>query len=220
MRKYEVAFLTPENTVQRTTRLAPATALYETAFMALARGTLLSGRDGPIAIEDITPGMVLALSDGRERRVLWKGCTRIVPGARGQSEETGQLTRIPAEAMGHARPSHDLLLGFGARLLQRGQMVPAPTVIDGETAFAVRPPSQVECFHIALEEHGAVRANGLEVETFHPGPAARTFRQPETRQLYLSLFPHVESLDDFGPLHFARAVEDEVFGVSARGYLG
>ncbi|MEL6913708.1 MAG: Hint domain-containing protein [Pseudomonadota bacterium] len=194
--------------MQRTTRLAPASAAFEAPFMALARGTLLATPQGPTAIEDIVPGMDVTTLDGTARPVLWKGATSLLPGTGSQSEEARQLIRIPAGAMGILRPSHDLLLGFGARIVQRGRMVRATQLVDGEAALAVRPQSPVECFHIALPEHGAVRANGLDVETCHPGPAARHFARSDMRQLFLSLFPHVEDFADFGPLRFPRAVED------------
>lgn len=210
MRKYEVSYLAPNGDGHAVARLAPATALFESAFMALARGTLIATPEGPTAIEDIKPGMTVATVDGGPQTVLWTGATTVVPGAPGQSEEAGRLTRIPAEAMGLSRPSHDLLLGLGARIYRanRGVMIPASDLIDGEAAFAVTPPSPVRVFHIGLRHHACIRAGGIEVESFHPGEALKKLTRPEIKALYMSLFPHLSGPDDFGPLRIAREAED------------
>ncbi|MEM9438108.1 MAG: Hint domain-containing protein [Pseudomonadota bacterium] len=206
MRKYEVAYLAANGDGHVAARLAPATAIFESPFMAFARGTLIATPEGPTAIEDIQPGMAVSTVDSGPQKVLWKGATTLVPGAAGQSEEAGQLTRITQDAMGLQRPSHDLLLGFGARLYQanRGMMVPAARFIDGESVFAVRPQSPVRVFHLALQHHSCLRAAEMEVESFHPGNAPQSMHRAEIRALYLSLFPHLRTLDDFGPLRVSR----------------
>jgi len=214
MRKYEVAYLAPNGDGHSVARLAPATPLFETPFMALARGTLIATPSGPVAIEDIQPGMDVTTTHCGALPVLWKGATTIVPGAPGQTAEAAQLTRIAQDAMGLQRPSHDLLLGFAARLFRagRGVLMPAHALIDGESVFAVHPPSPVRVFHLSLARHACLKAGGIEVETFHPGAVGRHLHRPEIRALYLSLFPHLRSLDEFGPLEIPR---DETSGLVA-----
>ena len=126
MRKYEAAFLAPNGDMRTVTRLAPASLTFEMPFMAFARGTLMATPSGPVAIEDVQPGLELSTLNGRAQRVLWKGSTTIVPGAPGQNPEAAALARIPADAMGLSRPSHDLLLGCGARVYRTGQGLLAP----------------------------------------------------------------------------------------------
>ncbi|MEM6727676.1 MAG: Hint domain-containing protein [Pseudomonadota bacterium] len=209
MRKYEISYLAANGDGQTLARLAPATPLFEAPFMAFARGTLIATPEGPVAIEDIQPGMVVSTADGDALSVLWKGATTVVPGAAGQHEAAGRFTRITAEAIGLARPSHDLLLGMGARVWRaaRGIMAEAQDFIDGEAAFSVIPPSPVRVFHLALKHHARIKANNVEVESFHPGGDARALYRPEIKALYVSLFPHVRSLEDFGPLREPRQGE-------------
>ncbi|MEL6690180.1 MAG: Hint domain-containing protein [Pseudomonadota bacterium] len=211
MRKYEVSYLDRSHQEVSVSRLAPATALFEAPFMGFARGTLMATPEGPVAIEDIHPGMSVSTVDRGPQTVLWRGSTTVVPGAAGQSEESGRLTRIPADAMGLHRPSHDLLLGYGARVFRanRGHMVPATDLIDGETAIPVSPPSPVHVFHVLLERHACIKACGIEVESFHPGATLRSLVQRDIRALYLSLFPHMAGLDGFGPVRIPRLDEDE-----------
>ncbi|MEM6277024.1 MAG: Hint domain-containing protein [Pseudomonadota bacterium] len=206
MRKYEVSFLAPNGDVESVARLAPATALFESAFMAFARGTLIATPEGALAVEDLEPGMKVLTVDGGPETVMWTGTTTVVPGASGQSEEAGRLTRIPADTMGLHRPSHDLLLGLGARIFRvnRGILVPASDLIDGEAAFSVTPPSPVRVYHFALRHHACIRASGIEMETFHPGDTLRRLTRPEIKSLYMSLFPHARDADAFGPLRISR----------------
>lgn len=211
MRKYEVSYLAPSGEELSVSRIAPATALFEAPFMGFARGTLIATPEGPVAVEDIYPGMPVSTGDHGPRTVLWRGSTTIVPNAAGQSEQSGRLTRIPADAMGLQRPSHDLLLGHGARVFRanRGHMVPAADLIDGETAIPVTPPSPVHVFHLLLERHSCIKACGVEVESFHPGATLGLLVQRELRGLYLSLFPHMSGLDGFGPVKIPRIDEEE-----------
>ena len=209
MRKYEAAYLAANGDERSITRLAPATGLFEAAFMGFSRGTLIATPDGTVAIEDIYPGMSVMTDEDGAQRVLWKGATTIVPDAPGQSSQAARLVRMPAETMGLQRPTHDLLLGRGARVWResRGLMVSGATLIDEDVAFAVMPQSPVRVFHLALAQHCCIRANGIEVESFHPGEALSRVTRPELRGLYVSLFPHLTSLAGFGPMRFLREAE-------------
>lgn len=212
MRKYEVSYLTPSGQEEYENRRAPALRMFEMAFMGFARGTLIATPYGPIAIEDIYPGMIVSTADQGPMKVTWRGATTIVADAPGQNHEAGRLTRIPADAMGLQRPSHDLLLGMGARLFRanRNMMVPANDLIDGETAIPVAPPSAVQVFHLMLERHACLKACGVEVESFHPGAALRSLANRDIRTLYMSLFPQLNGVHGFGPVKFARLDEEEM----------
>ncbi|MEL6609718.1 MAG: Hint domain-containing protein [Pseudomonadota bacterium] len=216
MRKYEVAYLAPNSDGMTTSRLAPATQTFESAFMAFARGTVFSTPSGPVAVEDLHPGDELITADAGTQRLMWKGATTVVPGAPGQNEASGRLTRVATDSRGMGRPSQDLMLGFAARLYQgngTGFFLPATDVIDGISVIAVTPPSPVRVFHLGLAQHCRLIANGIEVESFHPGLAFSGTHRPEMRALYLSMFPHLRAIEDFGPLRYAR--EDEERGQSA-----
>ncbi len=205
MRKFEVAYLTPQLQNRTLVQFAPAAPLFEMPFLALARGTLISTTCGPIAIEDLQPGMDVSTSDGAQT-ILWKGVTTIVPHAPGQTEQACTLARMPAGSLGQLRPQHDLLLGYAARLWRPNQrrMVPAWDFIDGESAFTVRPQGPVRLFHIALRQHSRIIANGMEVESFHPGALSTMPIRRDVKSLYLALFPHIRCLSEFGPLRFDR----------------
>ncbi|EAR49781.1 hypothetical protein OG2516_14021 [Oceanicola granulosus HTCC2516] len=215
MRKYEVLYARPNGDIDDFTKVAPATPAFEDAFAAFARGTLIATERGPVAIEDLLPGDEVKTVDDGYQPLLWRGCTSIVPKARGQAEHMGRLTRIAADALGIARPMPDLVLGPRARLYHRSQaiqrytrgdgaFVPAREMVDGCNIIELTPMSAVPVYHLGFAAHHRIVACGVELESHHPGTLHEIGLRGETLELYLSLFPHVEEFADFGPLRYAR----------------
>jgi len=219
MRKYEVAHLSSTQTIENLTQIAPATPLFEEAFSAFARGTLLTSPSGPIAIEDLLPGDMLSTRDTGDLAVQWIGKITMVPNWEGQSPDMGKMIRVSADSFGLGRPMPDLLLGSHAYLLQSGPhvraqsgkphaLIRAADLVDWETIVSVTPPTATELYHIAFDRHAVVTANGLEVESYHPGYAFQNGLSGGMRALYLSLFPQVELVGDFGPYLYPRLSTD------------
>ena len=120
-----------------------------------------------------------------------------------------RLTRLSAEALGYARPFQDLVLGPRARIVDRrpgvrlltGRMaalVPAADLMDGVAAVEVTPAAPVEVFHLSFERHETLLANGVEVESYHPGPLHDFPLRGDQLALFLSCFPHRSDLLAFG----------------------
>ncbi|MEH6835914.1 MULTISPECIES: Hint domain-containing protein [Falsihalocynthiibacter] len=218
MRKYEVAHLNSFGDVEEFSQIAPSLPIFEDAFAAIARGSLFSTEAGLTAVEDLLPGMRLQTTENGFQTLLWIGSTTLVPdslaGARGQSPEMGFLTRIAADSFGLGRPMPDLILGPKARLTVRhrtkGQVLaPVATMQNGETVFSVTPFTPVRVYHLAFETHQILRVNGLEIESYHPGNSAEMSLSREMLPLFMGLFPHCETVDDFGTLCLPRIEEDD-----------
>ncbi|ROT99018.1 hypothetical protein EAT49_15455 [Histidinibacterium lentulum] len=215
MRRYEVMWLDARGDIAERSTVAPALPAFESAFAAFARGTLFSTEAGPVAIEDLLPGDRVRTVDAGFQPVLWRGSTTIVPGAQGQSPVMGSLTRIAADALGIARPMPDLVLGPLARIYHRteavqritradGAFLPARDLIDGCNVIELTPPSPVQVFHISLAGHHRVVAQGVELESHHPGTLHELGLRGDALALYMSLFPHRADVASFGPMRFSR----------------
>jgi hypothetical protein len=226
-RNIEVAHLLPDLTSTFQTHRVPRSAIFERTAAAFARGTLLQGSDGPIAVEDLMPGDFIETSRGPQA-VLWIGATALSsfgPGAEGSS--LTHLTRILADTFGPGRPAADLVLGPAARLRHAsedrateaaaeasseggpaGVLSPVEDFADGVGVFEVTPPGPVQLYHIAFRRHATFSAGGLEVESFHPGAGLGERLGPQGQALFLSLFGHLRSLDGFGPLALPRVSRD------------
>ncbi|MEX5727572.1 hypothetical protein Ga0609869_000925 [Rhodovulum iodosum] len=214
MRRYEISGITAAGEVVDFIRRAPATPAFEDAFAAFARGTLIATPAGPVAIEDLHPGMAVETAAGA-RQLMWVGSTVFYPRLPDRPENALRLTRFTTDSMGFGRPSPDLVLGPRARLLFRHEgcedmlgspsaVAPATAFVDGISTVAVNPAAPLTVFHLALAGQQILLANGVEVESFHPGPTAGEMMDFDTRTLFLSLFPHVETLADFGPMTLPR----------------
>jgi hypothetical protein len=209
MRRIEVACLTPSGQDHSFSRIVPAIAAFDDSVAAFSRSTMLATERGIIAVEDLWPGDRVRTVEHGFQPLLWKATTMVVPHAPGQDAQMGRLTRITADALGIARPLPDLVLGPRARLVHRAPgistltgaesaLVPARDFIDGSAIIDLVPLSAVPVFHLGFAAHERLIANGVEVESFHPGPAHRLGLRGDMLDLYLSCFPHKTDLADFG----------------------
>jgi len=219
-RRYEIAWLAPNGEKKTSTQLAPATPFFEEAFSAFARGTLIQATGGPVAIEDLSPGDRVQTAEGRLETITWIGSMTAYPAHAIPQVEAMTLTRLIADALGLGRPMPDLLLGPRARILVRdarcagatgteAAYAPARAHIDGDTVVEVRPAAPISMYHLVLEHHGSVRAGGLDVEAYHPGPGLAAQLDPQMMTFFLGLFPQLKSVADFGALAWPRISEDD-----------
>ncbi len=195
----------------------PTLPLFENAFSAFARGTILQTETGELAIEDAQPGDRLWTTSGQPATVMWIGCAEFRL-AQPKRERT-PLVRIMSDVFGQARPDRFLTLGPGARILQtpahlraeggaQVMLSPVQEFVDGVNVIEVTPPTAVTLFHIVLDRHAAIRANDLECETFHPGSQSLRMVSHSMRDLFLRMFPHISHASEFGPLAHPRAPEE------------
>ncbi len=197
------------------TQIIPAKAAFEDCFAAFARGTLLSTEHGNVAVEDLLPGDRIKTVDAGFQTLRWRGSTVLSSNARGQDPAMGKLTRIAADSFGMGRPMPDLVLGPRARLSHRANgvrtltgadaaLIFARDFIDGVNIVELTPPTVVQSYHLGFDNHHLLLANGVEVESMHPGPAHLLGLRGELLDLFLSCFPHKRDLEDFGPALLPR----------------
>ena len=231
-RRYDVSVLTPGGDIDSFTRVAPATPMFEDAFAALARGTLVATARGPVAVEDLAPGTIIETVSAGPQPLLWVGSMTVYPERREgllgdeRGGEGGSLTRLAADAFGYGRPAPDLVLGPRARLLYRAPgcrdlvgadevVAPAHAFVDGVGAIQLRPMTPVRVYHLGLHGQQILRANGMDVESYHPGSSPETMMPPDTLDLFLSLFPHVDGPQGFGPISVPRLTAFELDRIRA-----
>lgn len=215
MRRYSVTYLTPSGELDDFQKIAPALPVFEEAFSAFARGTMFETDQGPVPIEDLLPGDRLRMANGSHRTLRWKGSCILVPNTPQTASEMDHLIRVSSEAFGFARPRMDCVFGPSARLYHSnssvraltghdGAFVPLKDFIDGVNTVQVRPATPVEVFHLAFVEQERLVASGIEVESYHPGAPHRFPLRGEMLDLFLSMFPHIDSLLDLTPPKLPR----------------
>ena len=220
MRKYEAAALLPDLTISFTSHVAPASPLFEEAATGFARGTPIQTVRGPVAIEDLLPGDYIETSNGTEP-VLWIGSTSYIPGRDDDGTTLTHLTRITSHAFGVGQPQFDILVGPAARMTVRhaklktllGQetvLAPVADYVDGDRFIEITPAGLVQLYHLMVKRHGTIRIGGLEMETYHPGNSAGSAMGENQRALFLSMFPNIEALEDFGEVTLTRTTREVV----------
>jgi len=221
LRRFEVASLLPTGNVAETQHIAPALPLFEDAFSAFTRGSLVDTEIGPIAVEDLLPGDRLITQDGGVQTLMWKGSTSLLPGRATSSGRTHKLTSFMADCFGMQGPMSCVIAGPAARVLRtpphlRAMSGSAPLLTpvhefhDGMSIVETAPPTPVELFHLCLDCHAVIKVGGLEFETYHPGTKSLQLTSHAIRTLYLNMFSHIDHLSDFGPLVHARAGDGQI----------
>lgn len=218
-RRFQAMALLPGDELSEVVQRAPAHPVFESAFAAIARGTIMATEQGPVAIEDLIPGTLIETRDAGFQPVMWIGTLTIGPNIP-LAHMPARLFRIPVDSFGPSRPMPDLMLAPHARLLHRSAklrnvvqgdtaLTPVTVFEDGYSVIRVAPASPVSVFHLAFRDHHILRANGLEIESFHPGDDLVSRINGESLRLFLSLFPHINSIADFGPMVAPRLSVEE-----------
>jgi hypothetical protein len=220
----EIAALRPDGSKVFGQRRVPTLPVFDQALAAYAQGTVFKAKDGYIAAEDLQPGDWLMSTNGDPEQVAWIGSS--VFSATAQQNGVS-LTRVMADAFGVNRPESFTTLGPAARLLQTPPdlrsstfserlMSPVTRFLDGVNVIEITPPTPQRLFHVCMKRHVALIANGLPVESYHPGPTPVSHLPQSLQAAFLTLFPHVTSLSDFGPMRYAHAPEPEERGFMER----
>ena len=221
-RRYDLMWLRSDGSIGEASRRAPASPVFEDAVGAFCRGTLIATAEGPVAVEDLLPGMRVTVAEGGHAPLLWVGATSLEPDPNPADSLGGpKLLRVIADSFGPDRPLPDLVLGPRARLLYRDSrcraligvdaaFAPARAFADGQSVIAVAPVSPVRVHHLCFGGQKTIFANGLPVESYHPGAQAETTLPHDMREAFLALFPPFGSLDAFGPMPVPRLTAFEL----------
>jgi len=142
-------------------------------------GTRIRTATGEVAIEELSPGDRLLTRDDGPQEVVWSGHRRM-SGARLFALPDQRPIRLRRGALGVDRPDADLVVSPEHRVMVKGA---AAQDLWGEHEVLVRAADLVGdrhitvdhslretiYIHLMLDRHQVIWANGLEVESFHPG---------------------------------------------------
>ena len=192
---------------ERTMRMTPSE---RPSVICFTPGTRLRTETGEIAIDDLGPGDKLLTRDSGPQEVLWSGHRRM-SGARLFAMPEQRPIRLRRGALGVDRPEDDLIVSPEHRVLVKGR---AARDLWGEDEVLVRAADLVGdrfitvdhslretwYIHLMLERNEVIWANGLEVETFHPGFMGLDHLNGAQRDLLFDLRPELSGNPDlYGP---------------------
>ena len=131
------------------------------------RGTRLATPGGEIAVEALRVGdMVATRLDGETvmRPVTWIGNRRMDAGSDAVPE--AYPVRVQAGAFADGVPHRDLLVTAEHCLHVDGRLIPARMLVNGRSIRVDTDIAQYEYFHVELDQHAILIAEGLEAESY------------------------------------------------------
>ena len=136
-------------------------------FNCFATGTTIATPDGERAIEAFQPGDRVLTRDGRSVPVVWVARQAV---SNPRAVELGRRpVRIEAGALGPGLPAAPLTVTGDHALLFDDLLINAGALVNG-TSIRLVPlaemPTKFTWWHLELEEHEAIVANGVAAESF------------------------------------------------------
>jgi hypothetical protein len=140
----------------------------KTAQNCFLRGTKILTTNGAIRIEDLSIGDRVETVKGDRLPVKWVGLQRFRKGAGSNWQSDILPVRISRLALDEQTPHRDLYISAGHALFIDGVLIPAGYLINGHNVVQAVPEGteDIEYFHIELETHEVIFAEGAPTETF------------------------------------------------------
>jgi hypothetical protein len=130
-----------------------------------AEGTLIRTDRGDIPVQNLRPGArILSARTGRYERMTWLGRRALDAAAHPRPADVAAV-RIRAGAFAPGRPTRDLRLSPDHAVFAEGVLVPIRYLLNGATV-AQEPPGRITYFHVELEAHDVLFAEGLPAESY------------------------------------------------------
>lgn len=178
------------------TQNSPGVATYDYTVPCFLRGTLIATEGGAVAVEDLAIGDLVKTMDGGSKPISWIGkrsYLRLFTPL--NSRNKVMPIRIAAGALAEGVPARDLHLSPKHALLVNGQLV-APELLVNGTTITRMDLERVDYFHIKLEAHDVIFAEGAPAETYVVHGNLKSFNN----------WPEHEAL--FGPVENESATAD------------
>lgn len=182
-------------------------------LICVLRGTLIATSDGDRRVEELRPGDLILLHDGRTEPVSWIG-SRVLSAEELSADPDLRPILIRANALGPERPQRDLRVSPQHRVLVEGAgpallfgedavLAPAKALVDGKAVMVDTRAEDVEYFHIMFARHEVMVTEGLPSESFYPGDYSLGALGEAARQELLTLFPELSTgVASYGPAAF------------------
>ena len=158
--------LTMSNITSNTTNFVAFGDVIEA--VCYARGTMIRTPDGELPVERLRPGrQVITLVDGQEvpQTVTWLGHRRIDLIAHPRPETVAPI-RIQRNAIADNMPHRDLMVSPDHAVFVEGMLICARQLVNGTTIRQELDWTAVDYYHVELDDHAILLAEGLPAESY------------------------------------------------------
>jgi hypothetical protein len=154
----------PANSISAGAIVTPLT-LTSTDAPCFCPATLIATPTGEVAVESLNIGDYVLTHEGAARKVRWIGRRKV--SRRAANPLTCYPVRIRAGAIAEATPARDLLLSPDHAVFMDGVLVQAGALVnDVSITRESAIPASFTYYHVELEHHALILAEGLAAETF------------------------------------------------------
>ncbi|MFL5281406.1 MAG: Hint domain-containing protein [Rhodopila sp.] len=142
------------------------------------RGTRIATPSGEVPIEHLSAGDLILTHAGKARAIIWIGeSNALAPGHR-RSVATPVIIR--RNAFGNGIPNGDLRVTGAHAFLFDSVLIPAEFLINHRSIVWDDEPQEVSLYHIELETHDVLIANGAPAESYRDDGNRWLFRNAWT----------------------------------------
>lgn len=132
------------------------------------KGTNIATANGETAVEKLAEGDLLQTASGQLRAIKWIGVSRNEIAAGKSVPAELRPIRIAKDAIAHGMPHKDLLVSPDHAMFIDGVLIPAKYLVNGVT-ITIEPAAgwtSVDYYHVELESHDVILAEGAHAETY------------------------------------------------------
>ncbi len=127
-------------------------------------GTMIATPLGETEVERLHPGDTVLTAGGQERRIVWIGAGRVLATRGQRSAATPVIVR--KGALAENVPHHDLRISKAHSLFLDGVLIPVEFLVNHRSILWDDRAQEVSLYHIELETHDVLLANGAAAESY------------------------------------------------------
>ena len=137
----------------------------DVTIACFAAGTLIRADTGDVPVQDLRVGDRIITASGQVRPVRWIGLRRLDLRRHPRPEDACPIL-IRADALGDGVPARDLLVSPEHAMFIDGGLIPARLLVNGGSIVQRMAARYVEYFHVELDSHDILLAEGAPAESY------------------------------------------------------
>ena len=177
-------------------------------FACFLRGTRIATPAGEVAVEHLSVGDSVVTLNGGRSMIRWIG-KRIIDPEKVSDPKDAWPVRIRKGTLTDNVPHRDLLISPDHCLLIDDVLIPAKLLINETTITQEAFWQPFEYFHIELDRHDAVLAEGMLCETYREAGNRQMFLGSGTAALSFSTDRSIA--EPCYPLHYDGPIHESIF---------
>ncbi len=159
------------------------TSINDTGVPCFLRGTTIRTPTGEVTVEQLEIGNEVVTYTGASRHIKWIG-RRFYKKVPTNNPDVSPVL-LKKGALGNNVPSADLCVSPLHGIFLGGRLFPAGGLVNGATIISCSNLEDIDYFHVELDSHDLIVANGAVVETFLDCNSRKMFDNAcEYHQLY------------------------------------